>query len=463
MLHCDVKPSNILFARDGSIRLADFGIAKTAHRRTRTLDELGGSLAFAAPELLEGSAPTPANDVYGLGLSLWFAATGQLPFGPSDQPVATLTARIQTGGLSFATVGRAAALGPDTVALLSRCVARDPRQRPDAGELARSLRATPQSSIPPQPRSRLRAHRPGRRRSIVNGALVQLTVAVFASLLATTRARSGAVAAPDLCAAYTRSVTQRESLITEISTDLERSSSSIEVVERLLVTYPRRLARILAPLLVAAGGQTRIAPTTTDQVEQLALAEALRALGGGKEFLFDGQRGEFAPNLLPAELRAPADAVSTAHSISAEQCGDPTVDLVGAKARMNSAIRSNLNDPEFLSSFFNDPHSFTALSMQSILVMANTARAFTELLLTGHWDWFFALLEKNPDARAALAFEHPDLFLTAVRGQPALASTASRPDWSAELQIGLDRLAPAERVGIATVFQAEMNQIGLVG
>ena len=85
-MHRDLKPSNVLLAADGP-RVIDFGISRAAEATelTRT-GMVVGSPGFMSPEQIEGSAVTPAADVFSLGAVLAFAATGAGPFGEGATP-----------------------------------------------------------------------------------------------------------------------------------------------------------------------------------------------------------------------------------------------------------------------------------------------------------------------------------------------------------------------------------------
>lgn len=71
IVHRDIKPGNILINKDGCAKLADFGIAHSqdATKLTQTGNVIG-TLRYLAPELLRGDAPTPASDLYALGVVL---------------------------------------------------------------------------------------------------------------------------------------------------------------------------------------------------------------------------------------------------------------------------------------------------------------------------------------------------------------------------------------------------------
>ncbi len=80
ILHRDVKPQNILLDPDGRARLTDFGSAKLDGQLGVTgSGTLAGTLAYTAPEVLAGRRGDARADIYALGLTLYFALTGELP------------------------------------------------------------------------------------------------------------------------------------------------------------------------------------------------------------------------------------------------------------------------------------------------------------------------------------------------------------------------------------------------
>jgi serine/threonine protein kinase len=86
LIHCDLKPQNILVSRDGQAKITDFGIARalsTIHPDEQA-EIVWGSPLYSAPEQTAGAPPTPATDVYALGVTFFEMLTGTLPFDAED-------------------------------------------------------------------------------------------------------------------------------------------------------------------------------------------------------------------------------------------------------------------------------------------------------------------------------------------------------------------------------------------
>ena len=86
VIHCDIKPDNVILFPEGHVRLADFGIAKVA-LRTRTIMGSGqGTVGYIAPEQAMGK-PSFRSDVFSMGLLVYRMFAGELPAWPFDWPL----------------------------------------------------------------------------------------------------------------------------------------------------------------------------------------------------------------------------------------------------------------------------------------------------------------------------------------------------------------------------------------
>ncbi|HEY5334503.1 MAG TPA: serine/threonine-protein kinase, partial [Mycobacteriales bacterium] len=140
VVHRDVKPGNVLLARDGRVKLADFGIARLVDQAhlTRT-GQVMGTAAYLAPEQVRGEGVTGAADVYSLGLVLLEIATGRREF---------------TGNATESAVARLhrepvvpASLPADLRTLLLAMTASEAAHRPTAATVAARLRSDDPATV----------------------------------------------------------------------------------------------------------------------------------------------------------------------------------------------------------------------------------------------------------------------------------------------------------------------------
>ena len=159
IVHRDLKSDNILLTADGLIKVLDFGLARHADAATfdgatrsfGTLEQMSsvsGTLAYMAPEVLRGEAADYRSDLWALGVVLYEAASGQLPF------------RGRTSfEISSAIIHQLPAPLPSWIptslwAIIQRCLAKEPAQRYQrASEVQAALEAVQSatSAAPPRP------------------------------------------------------------------------------------------------------------------------------------------------------------------------------------------------------------------------------------------------------------------------------------------------------------------------
>ena len=93
LVHCDIKPHNFIVTPDNRLKVTDFGIARALSTimPDERADVVWGSPQYFSPEQATGEAPSPASDVYSLGIVLYETITGALPFNaPTSEELARL-------------------------------------------------------------------------------------------------------------------------------------------------------------------------------------------------------------------------------------------------------------------------------------------------------------------------------------------------------------------------------------
>ncbi|MGY1831649.1 protein kinase [Geodermatophilus sp. SYSU D01180] len=150
VVHRDVKPENVLLAggRPDEARLTDFGVARIAEesqkaRRTTVI----GTPEYLAPEVADGATPTPASDLYAVGVMLYELVAGVTPFS-GGSPLAVLRRHAEQQPTRPEGM-------PDAVwAAVTALLAKDPAQRPPSAEAFRAWLASAAPSVADAPQLR---------------------------------------------------------------------------------------------------------------------------------------------------------------------------------------------------------------------------------------------------------------------------------------------------------------------
>ncbi len=95
VIHRDIKPQNIMLLRDGSIKVADFGIARFASTQNTLTKEALGSVHYISPEQARGSQIDVRSDIYSTGVVMYEMLTGRLPY-EGDSPVSVAIQHINS-------------------------------------------------------------------------------------------------------------------------------------------------------------------------------------------------------------------------------------------------------------------------------------------------------------------------------------------------------------------------------
>jgi len=147
ILHRDLKPFNVLVARDGHVVILDFGLAATTtDLAPSSQDGRFGTPAYMSPEQARGGALTMASDWYAIGVMLYEALTGQLPF--SGAAADMLHARLNRTPRDPRTIR--ADLPEDLADLAMALLDRNPTARPNGLQVAQRVGLAPTAASSPR-------------------------------------------------------------------------------------------------------------------------------------------------------------------------------------------------------------------------------------------------------------------------------------------------------------------------
>ena len=145
LIHCDIKPHNFLITPDNRLKVTDFGIARALETVLGNQKEVivWGSPQYFSPEQAAGKPPSPASDVYSLGVVMYFMLTGRLPFtAGSAEEIAQLHRRASPPKLTLFNPS----IPQELEEIILKILSKEPSQRyRTADQLGRVLIAFTQS------------------------------------------------------------------------------------------------------------------------------------------------------------------------------------------------------------------------------------------------------------------------------------------------------------------------------
>lgn len=138
IIHRDIKPQNIMVQQDGNIKVMDFGIARAKNSHLTTDNSVLGTAHYVSPEQTQGKDLGPTTDIYSLGIVMYEAATGKVPFDGNDA-ISVAMKQVNEQPLPPSQINPA--VDPSLESIILKCMQKDPDARfQTAAELSRVLR-----------------------------------------------------------------------------------------------------------------------------------------------------------------------------------------------------------------------------------------------------------------------------------------------------------------------------------
>jgi serine/threonine-protein kinase len=259
LVHGDIKPSNLMVQDDGRVRILDFGLALRQDALATETVSLGdvaatgqtdpqGTIAYMAPERLQGATPDPRADVYALGVILYELVCGKRPFA-TLHGLALAAALVQTSSDGW---DYPDSLDTPLIALIRAMTARQPEQRLNSmDELAKRVAELTGKSDTARPRTPVAASTPAlSRRAVRIGAATALGVALVGGLWWQLAPRIGALT--QALVPYSEAVEMEQGLAALKQLDRPDGLDSAEAhFDRILKHNPESAAAVAGKSIVS--------------------------------------------------------------------------------------------------------------------------------------------------------------------------------------------------------------------
>ncbi|SET09769.1 serine/threonine protein kinase [Olsenella sp. KH3B4] len=126
IIHRDIKPQNIMVQPDGNIKVMDFGIARAKNSHLTTDNSVLGTAHYVSPEQTQGKPLGPTTDLYSLGIVMYEAATGRVPFD-GDNAVTVAMKQVTERPVPPSQINPN--VDPQLEAIILKCMQKDPKDR----------------------------------------------------------------------------------------------------------------------------------------------------------------------------------------------------------------------------------------------------------------------------------------------------------------------------------------------
>ena len=138
IIHRDIKPQNIMVQPDGNIKVMDFGIARAKNSHLTADNSVLGTAHYVSPEQTQGGALGPTTDIYSLGIVMYEAATGRVPFD-GDDAITVALKQVNEPPMPPSQIN--ARVDPSLESIILKCMQKRPQDRfQSADELYHVLR-----------------------------------------------------------------------------------------------------------------------------------------------------------------------------------------------------------------------------------------------------------------------------------------------------------------------------------